>query len=240
MAIEITTYQVPEAGQDMKVYLDALLDLKDQATDFSRSLGRVSWLQGHILLLARAKCTERGDWRAFLASVGMKKETAYLLRRVATDIVPESKDMEYNEMLAIVFPNSYGKHLRDESEAETFAKQGMVIRKSTRKTAKTQTVDKVYARLASVKNSIQQVADRPFLDSKLNPAQAIVKINQALGVIDVCNEELGKLRKKLEARKSALTVEPKPVSKETGVTTPETSTLTVEPVSASEDRRAAA
>ena len=204
MTLELTTYQIPEAGQDIKVYIDALLSLKDRATDFSRSMGRVSWIQGHILLHAREQCKKRGDWTAFLASVGMRKEIAYLLRRVATDIVPERKDIEYTEMLAIVFPNSYGKHLRDETEAETFGKEGMVIRKSTPKTAKTQTVEKVYDRLASVKNSIQQIADRTLLDSKLNPTQAIVKIKQALGVIDLCNEELGKLRATLEARESAL------------------------------------
>ncbi len=89
MAIEIMTYQIPDAGQDMKVYIDALLSLKDRASDFSRSLGRISWIQGHILLRAREQCKKLGvKWEDFLVSVGMKKETAYLLRRVATDIVP--------------------------------------------------------------------------------------------------------------------------------------------------------
>ena len=109
MAIEITTYQIPAAGQDPKVYIDALLNLKDLASDFSRSLGRISWIQGHILLHARGQCKKLGvKWKDFLTSVGMKKELAYLLRRVATDIVPEKKDLEFHEMLEIVFPNSYG------------------------------------------------------------------------------------------------------------------------------------
>ncbi len=59
MAIELTTYQIPEAGQDIKVYIDALLSLKDRASDFSRSLGRVSWIQGHILLRARDVLVQR-------------------------------------------------------------------------------------------------------------------------------------------------------------------------------------
>lgn len=213
MAIELTTYQIPEAGQDIKIYIDALLSLKDRASDFSRSLGRVSWIQGRILLLPREQCKKLGvKWKDFLTSVGMKKETAYLLRRVATDIVAEKKDLEFSDMLAIVFPNSYGKNLRDQADSETFGKQGMVTRKTTRKTVKTQTVDKVYARLASVKNSIQQVADCTLLDSKLNPAQATVKINQALGVIDLCREELGKIGTTLEDRKRALTITPKPAT----------------------------
>ncbi len=237
MGIDITTYQLPDEGQDPKVYLDALLGLKDRATDFSRSLGRVSWIQGHILLRARKVCKRKGDWGAFLASVGMKKETAYLLRRVATDIVPEKKDIEYSEMLAIVFPNSYGKHLRDKAEGETFDDQGMVIRKS-KTTVTTQTVDKVYARLASVKNSIQQIGDRNFVDSKLAPAQAVVKYNQALGVIEVCREELGKVAKTLEDRKQALTITPKPPAKKRKAATPESPKLTVKP--ASDGRKEAA
>ena len=225
MTLELTTYQIPDAGQDIKVYIDALLSLKDRASDFSRSLGRISWIQGHILLRAREACPH-GKWKNFLTSVGMKKETAYLLRRVATDIVPEKKDLEFHEMLEIIFPNSYGKHLRDAAADETFDKQGMVTRKSTRETVKTQTVEKVYARLATIKNSIQQVGDCKLTDSKLRPDQAVVKINQALEAIDVCREELGKVATTLEDRKRALTITPKPT--------------TVTPQPASKRRKAAA
>lgn len=213
MTIELTTYQIPEAGQDIKVYIDALLSLKDRAADFSRSLGRVSWIQGRILLQAREQCKKLGvKWKDFLTSVGMKKETAYLLRRVATDIVPEKKDLEFTEMLAIVFPNSYGKHLRDQADSETTGDQGMVTPKSPRAAVTTQTIDKAYARLASVKNSIQQISGREFVDSKPIPAEATLKYDQALGVIDVCREELGKLAGTLVDRKKALTIPPKPTN----------------------------
>ena len=209
MAIEITTYQLPDAGQPIEVYRDALRQIGDRAMDFSRSMGRISWIQGSILLRARERCKKRDDWKAFLASVGMKKETAYLLRRVATDIVPEKKDLEYSEMLAIVFPNSYGKHLREGADSETFGKQGKPTRKQTGEKEKTQTIDKVYARLATVKNTIQDIADRKLVDSKLPPEQAVLKYDHALGAIDVCREELGKLAKTLRSRKSALTTKPK-------------------------------
>ncbi len=216
MSIEITTFQIPEAGQDLKVYLDALLGLRDQATDFSRSLGLVSWLQGHILLRAKEQCKKLGvKWKDFLTSVGMKKELAYLLRRVATDIVPEKKNLAFHEMLAIVFPNTYGKHLRAKSDTETFDEQGLGKKKASRATVTTQTIDKAYARLSSIKNSIQKISDREFVESKLSLAEAIVKYDQALEVIDICREELGKLAGTLERRKQALADNPKAVNKPT-------------------------
>ena len=206
MREELTTFQIPKAGLDIKIYIDAMLSLKDRASDFSRSLGRVSWLQGHILLLAREKCEDRGDWTAFLASVGMKKGLAYLLRRVATDIVPEKKDLEFNEMLAIVLPNSYGKHLRDQADGETFGTQGVVeTGKSGNDKVKTQTIEKAYARLGTIKNTIQQFADRKIVDSKLTPEQASQKYDLAIGAIDVCREELGKIAEAYKVRKKALT-----------------------------------
>ncbi len=212
MAIELTTYQIPDEGQDIEIYLEALLGFKDIATGFSRSLGRVSWIQGQILLRAGEQCKNKGDWTAFLASVGMKKETAYLLRRIATDIVPEKQDLEYSEMLAIVFPNSYGKHLRDKAGSETFGTPNTASPRPSTASRTGQTVDKVYSRLASVKNSIQKIADREFIDSKLSPDQVLLKYAQALEVIDVCQEELGKLAATLKTRKQAFSVVSESVS----------------------------
>jgi hypothetical protein len=209
MIDELMTYQLPKEGQKIEVYRDALLGLEQRATDFSRSMGRISWIQGHILLLARKKCKKRNDWGAFLASINMKVGTAYLLRRVARDITAENKDMEYSQMLEIIFPDTYGKN-RVDAKNEVF---GRATKTKTVKTkSQTQTADRAYSSLASVKNSIQRITVRAFVDSKLPPAKTKDKFAEAIGVIDICFEELRKFRAKLEEQEATLTIQLKKVA----------------------------
>ncbi len=193
MGINITTYQLPDEGQDPKVYADALRSLEILAMDFGRSKGLISWIQGQILLRAREACL-RGGWKAFLASVHLKPGTAGHLLRIGKDISAENKNLEYNEMLAIIYPNTYGK------DAVEKRKRGGGGKRTT------QTVDQSYADLASIKTKVQKIGERKFLESKLPLDQAILKYNQSIGVIEVCSKELAKLKSILEKRQAGLTI----------------------------------
>ena len=112
MAVEITTYQIPDRGQDIEIYRDELLSMEVLALDFGRSKGLISWIQGRILLNAREACP-RGKWGHFLASVNLKSGTASHLLRIGREITAENKNIEYNEMLAFSrFPSSVALTLR--------------------------------------------------------------------------------------------------------------------------------
>ena len=153
MAIDITTYELPDEGEDIAVYRDALLSLSGRAMDFSRSMGLISWIQGNILLRARKskECKRRGDWKAFLASVKMKPGMAYLLRRIATDVTEENKNLEYIQMLRISFPDTYRKN-DQEAEDKPFGKQPKSKTTPTPSNVKSQiTIDKAHGRLKTVK-----------------------------------------------------------------------------------------
>lgn len=114
--------QPPTAGESLSVYLAYLKTLKADSLSWDRGKGRMSWLQGTVLLHARKACQESGvdgAWGKFLGSVGVKETTAKYLRKIAVTISEEeSHTLGYDEMLARCYP-SYSKAVKAEVDAES-------------------------------------------------------------------------------------------------------------------------
>jgi len=113
VGFDLENFPIPDEGQPLEVYADAILNLRPKANFFGRSLGRVSWLQGKVLQRARKACP-RGQWQKFLHLLGdkpngkkvMTPETARLLMKVAHKVSEEnSLKLEYVEMLRMVYPS---------------------------------------------------------------------------------------------------------------------------------------
>ncbi len=119
------TINPPKSGQPVKTYADFFNGLRDQVGQFDRGKGRLSWLQGRALLLARPQCSKRKGqtWKGFLKSIGITESTAKHLRKVAEKISEaESKTLQYSEMLARCYP-SYAAQLKKETNG-TGARNG--------------------------------------------------------------------------------------------------------------------
>lgn len=120
LGFDLENYPIPAAGQPLDVYNEHLQDLRPNESVFSRKLGRISWLQGKILLRAREACRKlgkRGDWGKFLKLTGsqdhkpISPETARLLMKIADQVSEESsRKLKYIEMLRMVYP-SFRKEL---------------------------------------------------------------------------------------------------------------------------------
>jgi hypothetical protein len=125
LGFDIDNFPMPDEGQPMEVYADALLRLRSNADFFSRSLGRISWIQGKVLLRARRACP-RGQWQKFLHLLDRKPngkplltpETARLLMRVAETVSEaNSRKLEYIEMLRMVYP-SFKQTINEDAAAD--------------------------------------------------------------------------------------------------------------------------
>jgi len=194
--LNLNEIRLPKAGQKPEVYADFLLSLRSDAGVWDRGKGRMSWVQGRALNLARPACKKPGTWDALLKSIKMTASTAKHLRKVA-DVVTEEQShvMGYAEMLCIAYP-SYRKQLQDDAAADETPKRknkgnGKV------ETVETDVIASVVQYLTVAKNTMQKLTDSmppkiPFNAGIPNVGNVITEANiirnEADKVLDVLYE----------------------------------------------------
>lgn len=182
--MDLMTYKLPSGEDRIEKIRGAFVEIESYAIRGSKALGRARWLQGKVLLLAREQCTKRGDWSAFLVSVGIKDKLAFLLRKIAIAI-PEDRsgEMLFEDMLAEIY-DSYKKvatkqGLNADARNEPFVDDDPNAADSSEADAddkldpseKPLTINKLRSRLANVAKTMRGLKTSKLVDSKLNPAE---------------------------------------------------------------------
>lgn len=178
--------RLPKEGQEPEVYAKFLQDIEGDAVGWDRGKGRISWIQGKALNMARESCKrsrKKGAWKTFLASIHMNPSTAKHLRKVAERIdEADSFTMGYSEMLRVVYP-SYRAQLEKDADSEDASGGKGKGKSNPTEKSEVDVVERLVTDLTNAKTALQTMKEsmpskRPLTATIQNVGLAITEAKE--------------------------------------------------------------